>query len=316
MEETKIIDVIDASENSEALKLHHHIYECGLSAAASIADMGRSLKLMRDKKLYLTIGYDSFGDYVENNGDYSFKERQAYNYIKLAETYSDKFLQSNADIGITKLELLSRINEDDRNSIIENNDISGMTVDEIKALIKEKQKLCEQLSFFQEELEKVKDNATDKADLQKKLTEASKRAAELERKIQELENKSAEALLENKAKAEEIENLKKEKAESAEVEIKRRNQLRKAHEEEISKLKAEYETKLEEGKQASDVKVNVGSVDETRATLKVYFQETQKNVSSFINKINEIEDKDIKDKFLKGTDKWLSAVLEDIRGLL
>ena len=56
---------------------HQHICECYRTAATAIVEMGRSLKNIRDYKLYISLGYESFKNYLESNGDYTFKERQA-----------------------------------------------------------------------------------------------------------------------------------------------------------------------------------------------------------------------------------------------
>ena len=66
-----------------AMAEHQHICECYRTAATAIVEMGRSLKNIRDYKLYIALGYESFKNYLESNGDYTIKERQAYTYIKL-----------------------------------------------------------------------------------------------------------------------------------------------------------------------------------------------------------------------------------------
>lgn len=79
-----------------AMAEHQHICECYRTAATAIVEMGRSLKNIRDYKLYIALGYESFKNYLESNGDYTFKERQAYTYIKLYEDNSTKFLKEHA----------------------------------------------------------------------------------------------------------------------------------------------------------------------------------------------------------------------------
>ena len=144
-----------------AIVTHQHICECYKNAAVSLMDMAKSLKRMRDDKLFIELGYESFGEYVENNSDYSFKERQAYTYISCYEKLGEAFLQSNANLGITKLELLTKLDTFDRAEIAEDNDLAGMSVAEIKQLIADKQALGEQLSMFEAEKAAAEDTAED-----------------------------------------------------------------------------------------------------------------------------------------------------------
>ena len=59
-----------------AMVEHQHICECYRTAATAIVEMGRSLKNIRDYKLYTALGYESFKNYLESNGDYTFKEHR------------------------------------------------------------------------------------------------------------------------------------------------------------------------------------------------------------------------------------------------
>ena len=142
-----------------AMVEHQHICECYRTAATAIVEMGRSLKNIRDYKLYTALGYESFKNYLESNGDYTFKERQAYTYIKLYEDNSTKFLEEHASIGVTKLELLSKLPEYEREEFADTHDLGGMTVEEVKKLIKEKQALGEQLTFLEEEKKEQTESA-------------------------------------------------------------------------------------------------------------------------------------------------------------
>jgi chromosome segregation ATPase len=340
-------ETVVSEQTEEAIKLHQHIYECAVTASSALFDMGASLKHMRDGKLYAALGYETFGEYVENNGDYSFRERQAYNYIKVVESYSEKFLQSNADIGVTKLELLTKLENEDRAEIIAENDIAGMTVDEVKQLIKEKQALCEQLSFFEEEIEKIKTEKTDSSEveeLQRKLDETAERIKELEQQSKTAEEESKSAVKRVKlfsdtlhqkdseiAMLKEELNAKKEEAEPRELseeeiaEIRKsiRGEIQAEQDEKISalkieqdkqldKLKAEYEAKtnaVESEKALLEEKLKSGTADEARAALKVYFEETQKNVTAFVDRIKQLDDAETRQKFIVGAVKWLKMIV-------
>lgn len=71
-------------------------------------------------------------------------------------------MQSNAQLGITKLALLTQVNSEDRAEVMADNDLSGMTVSEIKTLIEKVKRQGEQLSMFEEQL-------SDKAKQEKEL---------------------------------------------------------------------------------------------------------------------------------------------------
>ena len=115
--------------------LHNEILYNGKLACQFAIEMACKLKIMRDSKLYLTGGYSSFSEYVENG--VGIKERQAYNYIKVYEDLPEDFLHSNAKIGITKLTLLTTLSNEERNIIVENNDIEDISVNNLKKQIED-----------------------------------------------------------------------------------------------------------------------------------------------------------------------------------
>lgn len=72
---------------------------------------------MKIEGLYTHLGYDSFEEYAEQ--EHNLKRRQAYQYISVYENLGEDFVQSNAQLGITKLALLTQINTEDRAEIME-----------------------------------------------------------------------------------------------------------------------------------------------------------------------------------------------------
>lgn len=320
-----------------AIVTHQHICECYKTAAISLMDMAKSLKRMRDDKLYTELGYESFGEYVENNSDYSFKERQAYSYIKCYEDLGEAFLQSNANLGITKLELLTKLDSFDRSEIVEENDLAGMSVAEIKQLIADKQALGEQLSLFQQ-AEKENENAQqelDKAikeieqlksrleDAQENYDDQSNKDAEhikeLQLELDELKNKPVEVAVQKPSKEEidkikETERKKLEKAKQKEI-----DELKAEQEKQIAKLKEEHELALKtERDQAAmreaqlEKKVKSSNSEEAVIALKIIFADTQKSVNAFLDKINDLQSDEDKVKFKAGAKKWLSAIVETL----
>lgn len=309
------------AEVKEAVACHRQILESGKLAASALVEMGKGLKLMRDKKLYKTLGYETFGDYVENNGDYSFKERQAYNYIKAVESFGEKFLTEHSELGITKLGLLSVLSEQDAVEVIERSDLAGMNADEVKALVREKQALGEQLSFWKEEAKNAKDDSAD-AEMQLKV---------LQEKIEQIEGEKRRAAVEAEKAAEQLrkarEKHKNELAKlNAEIEMikteqssepteEQRKAIADEYEKRIEDIKAVYEEKAraaEAEKQALADKLKRGDPDEVRAVLRAYFTETQKTVKNFIEKVESTADPESRNRFITGTIRWLEGVIEDL----
>lgn len=322
-----------------ALVTHQHICECYKTAAVSLMDMAKSLKRMRDEKLYTELGYESFGDYVEHNEDYSFKERQAYTYISCYEKLGEAFLQSNANLGITKLELLTKLDTFDRAEIAEDNDLAGLTVDEVKQLIADKQALGEQLSMFKAEKEAQADTADELKKAQAEITQLksrledaqenyddqstkdAERIKELQLELDELKNKPVEVAVQKPSKEEidkikETERKKLEKAKQKEI-----DELKAEQEKQIAKLKEEHEQALTaQREQASareaalEKKIKGNNSDEAIVALKIIFADTQKNVNAFLDKINDLQSDEDKAKFKAGAKKWLSALVEQLGG--
>lgn len=109
---------------------------------------------MRDQKLYEEFGYSSFEEYTEKA--VSIKPRQAYTYISTYERLGSTVLQSNANLGITKLDLIAQMNPVERTEKLAENAFDGMSVSEIKALVQKSKNQGEQISLLQTALEEAK----------------------------------------------------------------------------------------------------------------------------------------------------------------
>lgn len=193
-------------EQREFVETHKQIVSYGSLAGRYFVELARKLKTMRDGKLYKAAGFEDFGAYVEEA--VGLKTRQAYNYIKVAEKYTDKYLEDHADIGITKLTLLAQVTESEREEIEENINISEAStkdVDEaVKEALRERDEAQKQLDLFAEENESLKaeiaeresgQDGLQKAFEEKKaeLDEAKKQAADLKAKEAELKRQLKEA---------------------------------------------------------------------------------------------------------------------------
>ncbi|MCL2522234.1 MAG: DUF3102 domain-containing protein [Erysipelotrichales bacterium] len=173
-----------STEEKQFLDLHNEVLKSGSKACEYVIQMAKSLKEMRDQKLYEFAGFETFGDYTEKAA--GIKERQAYNYIKVYENFDKEFLQSNAKLGITKLSLLSSLPESDRIEIIETVDIDNSSVKELKETIQGLEKQNTELQLELDEKPDTKKLEKEVASNKKKLETALNEQANLQAEIDRL----------------------------------------------------------------------------------------------------------------------------------
>lgn len=157
--------------------LHNQIMFCGAKAREFSLMLCKNLKIMQDLKLYETAGIESFKDYVQDQ--LGLKERQAYNYISIAEKYSSKFLDEYKNVGITKLLLLSEfyMNEEEIKTEITPELLENSTVVELrKQLETSKKELKCIIELGDEEKKKMQDS----------LSKTKKELSALKKEIEEL----------------------------------------------------------------------------------------------------------------------------------
>lgn len=181
-------------EQRNFVETHKQIISCGRMAGRYFVELARKLKQMRDGKLYLAAGFPDFEAYVEEA--VGIKKRHAYNYIRVAETYSDEYLEAHAGVGVTKLTLLAQVQESVRAGIEEEIDIDTASTTEVKeavqAALRERDKAHEQLSLIQSKLEEkdteLTENEQARAALQSAYDDQKKKllsAKETEKKLKE-----------------------------------------------------------------------------------------------------------------------------------
>ena len=129
----------------KAYDTHARILANGQVMARALVDVCHDLKTMRDEGLYTELGYDTFEEYAEQAC--GIKQRQAYSYISAYEKLGQKYMADHADLGITKLELISQINSYEREEFAADVDLESATVRELKAEVERYKKQTEQLTF-------------------------------------------------------------------------------------------------------------------------------------------------------------------------
>ena len=150
-EQMTFVGAAATAEESAALRLHYEIMAAAQAAAASLLDLARKIKLMRDTGGYKALGFDTLEAYTL--ATMGMKQRQAYNYIAIAEKLPAQLIEQNAAAGVTKLALLAQLSGQEQQQIAAETNLTETTVAALKAQIKELQAknagYAEQLSMLQ-----------------------------------------------------------------------------------------------------------------------------------------------------------------------
>ncbi len=121
-------------EQQQFKDLHERICYNARKSAEHWVEMASAIREMRDSKRYRAAGFEDFADYTVNA--LGIKERQAYNYISVIEKLPEEFIRAHATIGVTKLALLTSVNEEEREEILEKIDLDTARTSEINAAVK------------------------------------------------------------------------------------------------------------------------------------------------------------------------------------
>ncbi len=305
----------------DALQTHQRIMANGEICARSLYEVCKDLKKMRDEKLYEQLGYDTFENYCE--GMAGIKSRMAYNYISTYERLGATVLQSNANLGITKLELIAGMNPVERAEGLHDGTFEKMSVSEIKELIKQNKEMGEQISLLEDKVEELQstDNVsedcsesaeidTEKEDLKRKNEELIKMLHEKDSKHEkELQNMRNEIEDELREKIEqEYQQVVDEVTDTAEINAEVQKQIDKAvadaKKETEKEVKAKYTEK--DKKQKEEIKALKEAIssaegdkkklekqlalsDTTSAKAMVYIQAIQDNFNSLFGLIGEMD---------------------------
>lgn len=292
--------------------------------ASGLYDTCVNLKKMHDGAYFSELGYDTLEAYTKDR--YGIGTRQTYTYIQALENLGEEFLKSNAKLGITKLQLLATVPVFDREAVVENNDLSSMSVPQVKELVKkpvqesfddysdspapdtshekeaqkkieEQQKEIERLKeelakpqehFKSDEIQKLKDK-------NKKLTEAHKGSEETIRALRD-----AKQGLDIRIKQEQDE------AERLRQELEAEKQKR----EKAEAMAAAEAAKAEEAQKAAQKPVPVSS--DPKEIFKAYYSNVLAAVSPCVDFIAKQEDKAFYTDKLKKLSEYISKKAEEM----
>lgn len=246
--------VVVSDEYSRAIALTRSIIANGQAAQQSLWEMCKGLAEMRDAKLYKEIGYGTFEDYCEQ--EIGITRRQGQKYAAIA-ALDGKSTSDFERIGVEKLYLLAKIDDEQREQITGSVDVESVTVRELKAQIdalkhqndqteaalKDAEDRAQRWCENAEERRQRIDELGGKVDKQK--IEVEKLNAEVANNasyIQQLQDRS-------RSKDADIEQL---QARIAELESRPVDVAVQENTAELEKLRAEYEKKLTELKADSN----------------------------------------------------------------
>lgn len=224
-------------EEREFVEVHKRIVSCAEMTGRYLFETCRQIKRMHDGKLYLAAGFEKFGDYTEQA--LKIKERQAYNYIKVVETYDEQFITENAEMGITKLSLIASASKEVSENLLQDGTAAEKTVNELTAIIKEQEK---ELAEQEKQLNLLEGDLMNREERIRELEESTSAPAEEDEELKKaIENKEIE-LAKAKRQAKELE-IKK-------TELERELKAAKKAAKEVKTVPDEQSKKLAEAEKA------------------------------------------------------------------
>ena len=124
--------------------------------AQNIIEIGKRLIKVKEN-----LEHGEFTEWLKQKVDIS--HRTANNFMKVATTFSNS--QAIANLGSTKLFLLAGLEEEERQEVMQENNVEEMTTRELEQVIKEKKQIKEQLEAEQDyssELQEAKKQKEEK----------------------------------------------------------------------------------------------------------------------------------------------------------
>ena len=226
--------VIVPDDYSRAVALTRSIIANAQAAQQSMWEVCKGLNEMKERKLYKEIGYSTFEDYCEQ--EIGITRRQGQKYAAVA-SLDGKSTSDFERIGVEKLYLLAKIDDEQREQITDSVDVENTTVKQLKAQI---EALNNAKDYLQQNNHTLSQAAYDAR------KEAENSALERKRS-DDLYKKSHDDLIEAQNEVHRLEQQIKElEARPVEVAVQENNTA------ELEKLRAEYEKKLAELKSDSN----------------------------------------------------------------
>ena len=132
-----VVEVVQGEIVESAEQVHNRICDNFAIVEKTLYEICVDLKSIRDNKHYKTLGYNTFEDYCLEN--FNLNRRTVYRYISVAENLSNDFVTSMSQngVGVTKLDIISRLTDEERTELVQTTDIEKTTVKELEQKSKE-----------------------------------------------------------------------------------------------------------------------------------------------------------------------------------
>lgn len=283
---------LESWKEQEYIALHNQIIAHGRNACESILYMAQDLKRMNTEKLYEAGGFTSFEEYAEKA--VGLKKSQAYKYISAYDSLGEEFFHSNGKLGITKINLLAGLTEDERTALQEQTDVESATVRELKEQIAqlrgeldEKDRQINEMEWNAAAEQVVSDVPDDTAE---KIAEAETRARESQEYGQKMEARANEVAGKLLTMEQKLETLTAEKA-----------KLEKQLQERPTETIENPETAAERDKARAELAAKESEIEELRKSLavasnaaltsfKVKFEDFQSLLDSLLGILEELNE--------------------------
>ena len=185
----------ELSPKDEAIRIDNEIQLWASQLNTAVFQIGKNLSIMKEKKLFEQLGYETFDDYCWEK--YQLKHSQSSKYIAVYNKLGEQYLQDHSSAGIQNLYMISQLSDEDRENLEVNPE--DATVNELKAeieRIKQEREGIQMQLFELQEKEKTTEEKLQE-EIEKKASElAEERAAEetalAKKRIEELSEKIKE----------------------------------------------------------------------------------------------------------------------------
>lgn len=293
---------------TRAIQITERIRANGRTAVNAVCAIGEDLRTMKIDGLYTELGYESFEDYAEK--EFDLKRRQAYQYISVYEKLGKEFVQSNAQLGITKLALLATANPEDRTEIMETEDVAKITTRELEELLDKCKNQGEQLSLLQEENGKLEARLEEIENAPKDVQVATKEVPVPDKETEEQLKKKTQELISANAEKDSIRKVLN--AANAELEMYKKSSV-------DTRQKIAEEVEKEKKKLSKEIKDIETRLQNARAAAEQAKENAEKEKAEFLKQIEEL--KQAAQKPPESADKsnfkvLLSTVYRDMLGLV
>ena len=297
--------------SARAIQITERIKANGRTAVNAVCAIGKDLRTMKVEKLFKELGYEEFEDYAEK--EFQLKRRQAYQYISVFEKLGEDFVQSNAQLGITKLALLAAANPEDRAEVMEQN-VEGMTSRELEELLDKCKQLGEQLTLLQEENTKLEARVEELEAEPKDVEVAVKEVPVPDKETEEQLKKKTQELI--SANAEKDSMRKELSAANAELEM-----YKKSNTDMKKKISEEVEKGIEKEKKkiTKELKEAELSLQNARAAMEQAKEQAEQDKAQLLKQIDEL--KKAAEKPAESTDKssfksLFASAYKEVTGLI